>query len=63
MPQAYEKLKTQLCAKVQHPFRVVKNLFNYKKTRYKSIFKNDCQLNMLFAFSNLYIVRAEVHPQ
>ena len=63
MAQAYEKLKAQVRARVEHPFHVVKNLFHYTKARYKGIFKNDCQLNMLFALSNLYMVRAEVCAQ
>ena len=63
MAQAYEKLKAQVRSRVEHPFHVVKNLFHYKKARYKGINKNDCQLNMLFALSNLYMVRAEVCPQ
>ena len=62
MAQAYEKLKAQVRAKVEHPFHVVKNLFHYEKTRYKGIKKNDCQLNMPFALSNLYMVRGEVCP-
>ena len=62
MAQAYEKLKAQVRAKVEHPFHVIKNLFHYKKARYKGIDKNDCQLNMLFALSNLYRVRGEVCP-
>ena len=62
MAQAYERLKAQVRAKVEHPFHVVKNLFHYKKARYKGIKKNDCQLNMLFALSNLYMVRGEVCP-
>jgi len=63
MAQAYEKLKAQVRARVEHPFHVVKNLFHYKKARYKGIKKNDCQLNMLFALSNLYMVREEVCAQ
>ena len=63
MAQAYEKLKAQVRSRVEHPFHVVKNLFHYKKARYRGINKNDCQLNMLFALSNLYMVRAEVCAQ
>ena len=63
MAQAYEKLKAQVRARVEHPFHVVKNLFHYKKARNKGIKKNDCQLNMLFALSNLYMVREEVCAQ
>ena len=62
MAQVYEKLKAQVRARVEHPFHVIKNVFHYKKARYKGISKNDCQLNMLFALSNLYMVRAEVCP-
>ena len=62
MVQAYEKLKAQVRAYVEHPFHVVKNIFKYKKVRYKGLAKNDAQLNMLFALSNLYMVRAELRP-
>ena len=41
MAQAYEKLKAQVRAYVEHPFHVVKNIFKYKKTRYKGLAKND----------------------
>ena len=53
---AYEKLKASIRAKVEHPFHIVKNIFKHKKTRYKGIGKNDAQLNVLFALSNLYRV-------
>lgn len=60
LAQAYEKLKARLRAYVEHPFHVVKNIFKYKKTRYKGLVKNDAQLNVLFALSNLYMVRGEL---
>ena len=62
MAQAYEKLKAQVRAYVEHPFHIVKNIFKYKKARYKGLAKNDTQLNMLFALSNLYMVRGELRP-
>ena len=62
MTQAYEKLKAQVRAYVEHPFHIVKNIFKYKKTRYKGLPKNDAQLNTLFALSNLYMARAELRP-
>jgi transposase, IS5 family len=62
LAQAYEKLKAQVRAYVEHPFHIVKNIFKYKKTRYKGMAKNDAQLNMLFALSNLYMVRGELRP-
>jgi IS5 family transposase len=62
MAQAYEKLKAQVRSRVEHPFHVVKNIFKYKKARYKGLVKNDAQLNVLFALSNLYMVRGELRP-
>lgn len=62
MVQAYEKLKAQVRAYVEHPFHVVKNIFKYKKVRYKGLAKNDAHLNILFALSNLYMVRGELRP-
>jgi IS5 family transposase len=57
LAQAYEKLKAKIRAQVEHPFHVIKNIFKYKKTRYKGIAKNDVQLNMLFGLSNPYMSR------
>jgi IS5 family transposase len=62
MVQAYEKLKAQVRAYVEHPFHVIKNIFKYKKVRYKGLAKNDAQLNMLFALGNLYTARGELRP-
>ena len=62
LAQAYEKLKAKIRARVEHPFHVIKNIFKYKKTRYKGIAKNDVQLNMLFGLSNLYMARGKLHP-
>jgi transposase, IS5 family len=62
LAQAYEKCKAQVRARVEHPFHVVKNIFKYKKTRYKGLAKNDAQLNMLFALSNLYMARGPLCP-
>lgn len=60
--QAHEKLKARVRAYVEHPFHVVKNIFKYKKTRYKGLAKNDAQLNVLFALSNLYMGRELLRP-
>lgn len=59
---AHEKLKASIRAKVEHPFHIIKNIFKHKKTRYKGLQKNHAQLNMLFALSNLYMVRGKLCP-
>ncbi len=52
-----ERLKAQVRARVEHPFRVVKRQFGYVKVRYRGLAKNTAQLHMLFALSNLWMVR------
>ena len=42
-------------ANVEHPFHVIKNLFRYRKTRYRGLAKNTAQLFTLFAFANLVL--------
>lgn len=62
LAQAHEKLKARVRAYVEHPFHVVKNIFRHKKVRYKGLAKNDAQLNVLFALSNLYMMRNQLRP-
>ena len=52
-----EKLKAQVRAKVEHPFHVVKNLFGYRKVRYRGLQKNTAQLHTLFGLANLVIAK------
>jgi IS5 family transposase len=40
---------------VEHPFHIVKNLFGYRKVRYRGLRKNLAQLHSLFALANLVI--------
>jgi transposase, IS5 family len=58
MEQA-EQLKASVRARVEHPFRVVKQQFGYAKVRYRGLAKNTARLTMLFAMSNLWMVRRE----
>ncbi|WP_244150025.1 transposase [Xanthomonas sacchari] len=47
-------------ARVEHPFRVIKQQFGYQKVRYRGLAKNDGQLNVLFALSNLWMARRQL---
>jgi len=60
---AYERFKARIRALVEHPFHIVKNIFKHKKVRYKGLAKNDAQLNVLFALSNLYMARGKLRLQ
>lgn len=55
--EQYEHAKARMRAKVEHPFHVVKNLFRYRKTRYRGLAKNAAQLFSLFGLANLVMAR------
>lgn len=50
-----EHEKSSVRVKIEHVFAIIKNQFNYKKTRYKGLRKQTAKLNMLFALANLII--------
>jgi len=50
-----EKAKASIRAKVEHPFHVIKNLFGYRKVRYKGLARNQAQLFSLFGLANLVL--------
>lgn len=52
-----ERLKARVRARVEHPFHVIKNLFGFKKVRYKGLKKNHAQCQVLFALANVYLAR------
>jgi transposase, IS5 family len=55
-----EKVKASIRAKVEHPFRVIKQQFGFTKVRYKGMSKNDNHLQTMFALANLYINRGKL---
>lgn len=55
-----EQIKASIRAKVEHPFRGVKQQFGYAKVRYRGLAKNTARLTMLFALSNLWMVRRQM---
>lgn len=55
-----ERVKARIRAKVEHPFRVLKCQFDYRKVRYKGLMKNTAQITTLFALVNLWLVRKRI---
>lgn len=51
-----EKRKASVRCKIEYVFHVVKDIFGWRKVRYKGIYKNHCHANMLFASANLYML-------
>lgn len=58
--QRMETLKASIRAKVEHPFRYIKQVFGYDKVRYRGLAKNKSRLYLLAAFSNLLMARKEL---
>lgn len=52
-----EQAKASIRAKVEHPFRIIKQQFGFRKTRYRGMAKNNNQLHTMFALANLYLRR------
>jgi transposase, IS5 family len=50
-----ERKKASVRAKVEHPFRYVKQVFGYAKVRYRGLHKNTQRLALLLGFTNLLI--------
>jgi len=55
-----EKLKANIRTKVEHPFGVIKCQFVHRKTRYRGMAKNTSQLLVMFALSNLWMLRKRI---
>ena len=51
-----EKRKSSVRCKVEYVFHIVKDIFHWRKTRYKGIHKNNCHAHLLFASANLYML-------
>ena len=60
LKEKYEQTKPSMRAKVEHPFRVIKQQFGFNKVRYRGIAKNDNKLQTMFALANLWLVRGKL---
>ena len=55
-PIRTEYIKASIRAKVEHPFRIIKRQFGFRKVIYRGLAKNDNKLAMLFALANVFRV-------
>ena len=56
------RLRSATRARGEHAFRVVKQLWGYRKVRYRGLAKNTARLFTMFALANLYMVRRRLLP-
>ena len=52
-----EIAKAHIRAKGEHPFRVIKRQFGFRKTRLRGMLENVCKVNVLAALANLFMAR------
>jgi IS5 family transposase len=55
--KARNRTKSQVRAKVEHVFGVIKNIFGFRKVRYRGLAKNLHHVEVMAALSNIYLVR------
>lgn len=47
LQEQVQRLNASIRAKVEHPFRIIKQQFGYAKVRYRGLAKNTARLTML----------------
>lgn len=55
-----EKIKASIRAKVEPPFRLIKQQFGHAKVRYRGLAKYTARLQVMFALGNLWLVRKAI---
>jgi IS5 family transposase len=60
--RAINRARSRTRARCEHPFRVVKQLWGFTKTRYRGLAKNLARAQTMFALANLYAVRHRLLP-
>jgi len=60
LEKAKNRNKSRVRAKVEHVFGVIKNIFGFRKTRYRGLAKNLNRLEVTAALTNLYLVRRQL---
>ncbi len=56
------RARSRTRARGEHPFRIIKQLWGFQKTRYRGIAKNLARAQTMFALANLYAVRHKLRP-
>lgn len=60
--RAINRARSRVRACGEHPFRVVKHLWGFRKVRYRGLAKNTARVFAIFALANLYLARRRLRP-
>ena len=58
--RAANRFRAHHRARVEHPFRVIKGIFGFRKVRFRGLHKNTQRCFVLCALANLYLVRPQL---
>ena len=58
--KSFNRKSNKVRSRVEHVFGVIKNLWGYRKVRYKGLYKNASQVFTLMGLANLYMVRKKL---
>ena len=58
--RSFNRKSNRVRARVEHPVGIIKNLWGYRKVRYRGLAKNTAHLFTLFALANFQLVRREL---
>jgi len=58
--RATNRRKSSIRSRAEHIFGAIKGVFGFKKVRYRGLAKNENCLNVLFALSNLFMVKKKL---
>ena len=58
--RSFNRKSNRVRARVEHPFGIIKNLWGYRKVRYRGLAKNTAHLFTLFALANFHLARREL---
>ena len=57
---SFNRKSNRTRARVEHPFGVIKNLWGYRKVRYRGLAKNAGHVQTLLALANTYMARKQL---
>ncbi len=60
--RAVNRRRSQIRARGEHPFHVIKRLWGFMKVRYRGLAKNTARAFTMFGLANLYLVRRRLLP-
>lgn len=55
-----ETAKAHIRAKIEQPFRVIKQQFGYQNTRLNGMIKDHCKVNVLAALTDLFLSQQQL---